>query len=61
MLTINRFRKMFRGDAQLHGDKMFQSYYGNLISTGQEGGPSAAEARRDFEGIRTMVSRVSIY
>jgi hypothetical protein len=61
MLAINRFRKMFSGTARPQGDSLFQSYYGNLISRGQDGGPSAQEARRDFEGIRETISRTSIY
>jgi hypothetical protein len=61
MSAINRFRKMFSGGTRVHGDALFQSYYGNLISSGRDGGPSAQEARRDFENVRSSVSRLTVY
>ena len=62
MAKMNRFRNMFSNTStQFGGDSLFQSYYGSLLQDRQEGGPNAQEARRDFEQIRSSVSRLSVY
>jgi hypothetical protein len=61
MRTITRVKNLFGRNHVAMGDGMFQSYYGNLIAKGQDGGPSAQEARRDFENIRGAVGRIIVY
>lgn len=51
---------MFTGSNTLQGDRLFETYYGSVLRENQEGGPSAQEARRDFQQIRETLSRVSI-
>ncbi len=42
-------------------DNEFESYYGSLARSRNQGGPSASEARRDFEVIRRTVDKAVIY
>jgi hypothetical protein len=60
MSAITRIKKMFQGRG-LSGDTPFQTYYGGLVSQGLEGGPSAREARRDFDNLRRHISHTGIY
>jgi hypothetical protein len=60
MSALARFKRMFSGRG-LGGDTQFQSYYGGLIQQGLAGGPSAREARRDFDNLRRTISHTSIY
>lgn len=61
MFGMNRFKRMFSGGTMLTGDSPFEQYYGTLLRDRQEGGPSAQEARRDFENIRGPISRIGVY
>lgn len=60
MFTMNRVKRMFSGK-QIFADMPFESYYGSLLRDQQEGGPSAQEARRDFENIRQSMTRLSVF
>jgi hypothetical protein len=59
MLSVKRlFESLRRG---IPADASFESYYGTLVRNQQVGNPTASEARRDFEAIRTHVDRSMIY
>ncbi len=61
MFGMNRVKRMFSGATAFTGDVTFENYYGSILRDRQEGGPSAQEARRDFENIRQTVSRITVY
>jgi hypothetical protein len=61
MFGMNRFKRMFSGSTTFTGDSPFETYYGSILRDRQDGGPSAEEARRDFQHIRETVSRISVY
>jgi hypothetical protein len=42
-------------------DSQFESYYGALARSRYNGGPSASEARRDFEIVRRTADRAIIF
>ncbi len=42
-------------------DNAFESYYGTIARSRYQGGPSASEARRDFEVIRRTVDKAVIF
>lgn len=42
-------------------DYEFETYYGSLVLRSQEGVPSAEEARRDYEPVRRIIDRATIY
>jgi hypothetical protein len=42
-------------------DNEFETYYGSLARSRYQGGPSASEARRDFEVIRRTVDKAVIF
>ncbi|HEX7102269.1 MAG TPA: hypothetical protein VF201_06460 [Nitrolancea sp.] len=42
-------------------DNQFESYYGALARSRYNGGPSASEARRDFEVVRRTADRAIIF
>ena len=42
-------------------DSQFESYYGALARSRYNGGPSASEARRDFEVVRRTADRAIIF
>jgi len=42
-------------------DEGFESYYGSILLTRQDGAPSAEEARRDFEPVRRIMDRAVIF
>ncbi|ACZ39343.1 hypothetical protein [Sphaerobacter thermophilus] len=42
-------------------DEGFESYYGSILLTRQDGTPSAEEARRDFEPVRRIMDRAVIF
>ena len=42
-------------------DNQFENYYGSLARSRFNGGPSASEARRDYEVVRRTVDRAVIY
>lgn len=59
---MNAFKKMIvsmRGT--MGADADFESYYGTLMRHLPEGGPSAAEARKDFKTVRETLNRVTIF
>jgi hypothetical protein len=60
MSALARFKRML-SNRGLGGDTQFQIYYGGLVKQGLEGGPSAREAKRDFESVRRTISHTSIY
>jgi len=58
---MNLFTRMIRSIQESSIlDRGFESYYGAIIRTTQDGGPTAAEARRDFMAARRPVDRISI-
>jgi hypothetical protein len=42
-------------------DSQFENYYGALARSRYNGGPSASEARRDYEVVRRTVDRAVIF
>ena len=42
-------------------DASFESYYTTLVRSEQVGSPTASEARRDFQAIRTHIDRSLIF
>lgn len=42
-------------------DAEFENYYGQLMRDNTVGGPSAAEARRDFAVVRQSLDRVQLF
>lgn len=42
-------------------DAGFEAYYGTLMRHLPEGGPSAAEARKDFKTVRETLNRVAMF
>lgn len=60
MNMITRFvRSMRNGVAGT--DSGFEAYYGALARTQTNGGPSAQEARRDYQAARQSVNRTGLY
>ncbi len=59
MATISKFIHFFT--AASARDNAFENYYGSIARSRYQGGPSASEARRDFEVIRRTVDRAVIY
>jgi hypothetical protein len=59
---MNAIVKMFRS-FRVSGpaDTAFENYYGALVRGHSVGGPSAAEARRDFRAVRQVMDRVNFY
>jgi hypothetical protein len=43
------------------GDTAFESYYGSIVRRYPDGAPNAAEARRDYDAVRSSIERVSYY
>ncbi len=41
-------------------DRGFENYYGALVRSQDNGGPTASEARRDFNAARRPMDRVGI-
>jgi len=60
MSTFTRLLSYLSGTS-VHGDREFESYYGGLLMHKREGGPSAAEARRDYEPVRRVIDRAVIF
>lgn len=60
MSTFTRLLSYLNG-APIRGDREFESYYGGLLMHRREGGPSAAEARRDYEPVRKVIDRAIIF
>lgn len=56
MAVFNKFVRFMAGN----GDSGFEKYYTTLARR-NEGGPSAAEARRDYEVIRRVKDRAVIF
>ncbi len=58
---MNLFSRMFRSlrDSAMT-DKSFESYYGAVVRQQETGGPTASEARRDFNAARRPMDRVGI-
>jgi hypothetical protein len=59
MNPISRFFRSMR--SSVITDSQFEQYYGALVRNQSNGGPSAAEARRDFAAVRESIERVSLY
>jgi len=58
---MNLFTRMIRSIQESSIlDRGFESYYGAVIRNQQVGGPTAAEARRDFNAARRPMDRVGI-
>lgn len=56
---FNKISNFFRGG--FSGDPTFETYYGQIMRGRQDGVPSAQEARRDFENIRRVLDKATIY
>ena len=59
MNPITRFFRSMRG--VVVSESAFESYYGAIVRNQTTGGPSAAEARRDFAAVRESIDRVGLY
>lgn len=59
MSRITKIMRLF--NTGLARDNEFESYYAPLARSRYQGGPSAAEARRDFEVIRRTVDKAVIF
>jgi len=59
MNPITRLFRSMRGS--IVADSAFENYYGALVRKQPIGGPSAAEARRDFAAVRDSIDRVGLY
>ena len=58
---MNLFTRMFRSlQESAILDRGFESYYGALVRSQDNGGPTASEARRDFNAARRPMDRVGI-
>jgi hypothetical protein len=60
MNPITRFVRSMRS-AVARTDAGFESYYGALAQTQSNGGPSASEARRDYQEARRISNRAGLY
>lgn len=58
MTAISRLIHSFGANAGR--DAEFEQYYGSLILNRRNGGPSAAEARRDYASVRKHLDRAFI-
>jgi hypothetical protein len=58
MNSVKRFLNSMR--RSIAADASFETYYGMLLREQGSGGPSAREARRDFNAIRGHVDRSMI-
>ncbi len=59
MSAISKFMHLFSTSPSR--DNAFENYYGTIARSRNQGGPSASEARRDFEVIRRTVDKAVIY
>ena len=59
MTAISKFMHFLVGGPAR--DNAFENYYGAIASKRAQGGPSASEARRDFEVIRRTVDKAVIF
>lgn len=59
MSAITKFVHFFSNSPSR--DNSFENYFGSLARSRYAGGPSAAEARRDFEVIRRTVDKAVIF
>ena len=58
---MNLFTRMFRSlQESAILDRGFENYYGALIRSQDNGGPTASEALRDFNAARRPMDRVGI-
>lgn len=60
MNPISRFVRSMRSNVA-RTDGGFESYYAALAQTQGNGGPSAMEARRDYQQARRIMDRVGMY
>lgn len=59
---MSKFGKLMHYLVMMPGrDSAFETYYGSLVMGRQDGIPSAAEARRDYEPVRKLMDRVIVY
>lgn len=58
---MNRFKKLIRSITSDVSDSDFENYYGMLVRNQTEGGPSAAEARRDYTAVREAMVRTGMF
>ena len=58
---MNLFTRMFRSlQESAILDRGFETYYGALVRSQDNGGPTASEARRDFIAARRPMDRIGI-
>jgi hypothetical protein len=56
---MTRFARIIRSlTHSTIADNGFESYYGAIVRKQPEGGPTAAEARRDYRSVRSSVTRL---
>ena len=60
MNMITRFVRSMRTGV-VGSDSGFEAYYGALTRTLGNGGPSAQEARRDYQAARQSLNRTRLY
>jgi len=58
---MNRFKKLIRSITSEISDSDFENYYGMLVRNQVEGGPSADEARRDYNAVREAMVRTGMF
>jgi hypothetical protein len=58
METFKKFIGSLRGGPNTND---FESYYGMIVRTQQTGGPSASEARRDYQTVRNSLNRIAYF
>lgn len=58
MNAITRFVRSLRSQPTI--DSSFETYYGSVARNSAVGGPSASEARRDFQAIRESIERIAV-
>ena len=58
---MSGFKRFFESIRRVPADASFESYYGTLVRSKQVGSPTASEARRDFQAIRSHLDRSLIF
>jgi hypothetical protein len=59
MTTFRKFIENLRSGVPTDND--FESYYGMIVRNQDNGGPSAAEARRDYQTVRESLNRIAFF
>jgi hypothetical protein len=59
MTTFKKFFETLRSGVP--SDNGFETYYGMIVRNQGNGGPSAAEARRDYQTVRESLNRIAFF